>query len=460
MTLLDTLCKPPATPATDTRVHVDTGNMYLGNASKPAILRADLAAEAERLRAVHDRVVSGMRPGLEGEFACLTLHEQMQPWLRQIEETAEALRDFEDVIVIGIGGSSLGAKAVYHALQIAPADHGGPALHFLENVDPYLLHHLLSHLQPETTAVIAISKSGGTIETVTQYLIVREWLRHALGDNGARERQWVVTDPVQGWLRDLARRENLPSLAVPPRVGGRYSVLTPVGLLPLAVIGVDIRALLHGAAGMAARCAAETIEENVALEMAALYYLQDVRRAVRTSIMMPYVSPLKLYVDWYCQLWAESLGKKVETSVGTVPAGTLPVRAMGAVDQHSQLQMYLESRYDKMFTFLALTHWPHDCTIPLPEPDRKFFPYLHNQGMSAVIDAEFRATRDVITDTGHPNLTLELPTLNADVLGQLIDLYQRVTVYAGLLYGVNPLDQPAVEKGKQLAVQHLRATHP
>jgi glucose-6-phosphate isomerase len=175
--------------------------------------------------------------------------------------------------------------------------------------------------------------------------------------------------------------------------------------------------------------------------------------------MMPYADPLELIVDWYRQLWAESLGKRMETRPGRPPAGTLPVRAMGAVDQHSQLQMYLESRLDKIFTFLALDSWGQDFSIPLPEENRKYFPYLAGKKMSQVLEAEFQATRQVITQTGHPNMTLRLPAINEHVIGQLIDLYQRITVYAGLLYGINPLDQPAVEKGKKLAIQLLSGDH-
>ena len=209
------------------------------------------------------------------------------------------------------------------------------------------------------------------------------------------------------------------------------------------------------AAANAARCVADDPQNNPALEMAALFYLLDTGKHKRISIMMPYADRLQLFGDWYRQLWAESLGKKMDTRPGQPPAGTLPVPALGAVDQHSQLQMYLESRLDKIFTFLALDTWEQDFSIPLSETEKKFFPYLEGKHVKDVIEAEFQATSQVITDTGHPNMTLRLPALNAHVIGQLIDLYQRTTVYVGLLYGINPLDQPAVEKVKKLAIQLL-----
>jgi len=228
--------------------------------------------------------------------------------------------------------------------------------------------------------------------------------------------------------------------------------------LPLAAAGIDIRALLAGAAANAARCSTDLPDTNPALEIAALFYLLDTGKNKRLSIMMPYADPLQLFGDWYRQLWAESLGKRMESKSGnaTATAGTLPVTALGSVDQHSQLQMYLESPLDKIFTFMAVDAWEHDLPIPASEEDRKFFPYLAGKRLSDIIEAEFLATRQVVTDTGHPNMTLRLPALDAHVLGQLIDLYQRITVYTGMLYGINPLDQPAVEKGKKLAIQLLR----
>lgn len=430
-------------------LEIDTANMYRERVGADGVKRQDLASLD--LRRVHEQVARDSEGGLQARFASINLHKLMRSLLGDIEAMAEDIARYADTVVIGIGGSSLGAKAVRQALIPGASS---PRLHFVENVDPYDLDHLLAHLRPADTAVICISKSGGTIETVVQFMIIRRWLVDALGADEAKRHQWIITDPEHGWLRELAERERLPSLPVPPQVGGRYSVLSPVGLLPLAVVGIDIRRLLDGAAYNAARCETPNLEENRALEMASLYFLLDRKYGKRISVMMPYVNRLRLFVDWYCQLWAESLGK--QHAVDGEPAGTLPVRAMGAVDQHSQLQMYLESRHDKMFTFIELAHWEHNVPIPLTGDDRRSFPYLEGKSVAEVIDAEFRATREVITETGHPNMTLVVQQMDAHAIGQLIDLYQRVTVYTALLYGINPLDQPSVEKGKQLAVRYLR----
>ena len=435
---------------------IDTHNMYAPQVGTEGITPDEFNATRQRLSDIHNQLVSKADGGLSAEFACLNLASEMQPEVPAIMEMAATISRYRNVILIGIGGSSLGAKAIRHALKPEHESPEGSKLYFVENVDPYHMEHLLSLLAPEQTALVCVSKSGGTIETVVQYQILREWLARRLGADKALRQQWLITDPQHGWLRELAGREGIPHLPVPPNVGGRYSVLSAVGLLPLAVLGVDIEALLQGADDMSSLCASGKAEENPALEMAALHYLLDVKKNKRISVMMPYVNRLRLFVDWYCQLWAESLGKWDTTDRTRPPAGTLPVRAMGAVDQHSQLQMYLESRHDKMFTFIDLLHWDHDLAIPLSQDDLRAFPYLENKTLVDVISAEFRATRQVITDTGHPNMTLHLPELNAYTLGQLVELYQRATVYTGMLYGINPLDQPSVEKGKKLAIQYLQ----
>lgn len=441
--------KGPA-PLSAKALRIDTSKMYLEAIGDAGVPRADVDALASELARVHNLVRERRAGGLDAEYASLNLHHEMPAFLPAIDAEAERLRAFADVVVIGIGGSNLGTMAVLQALAFRDPSLAGPRLHFLDNIDPDYLHDLLARLEPARTAVVAISKSGGTVETAVQYLVLRDWLRRTRGSE-ARAQQWIVTDPEQGWLRKLAREEHLAALPVPPRVGGRYSVLTAVGLLPLAAAGVDIRGLLEGAGALAKRC--EGVAGNPALEMAALYYLLHVRRGKRISVLMPYVHGLRLFGDWYRQLWAESLGKR--RADGT-PAGTLPVPALGAVDQHSQLQMYLESPRDLIFSFIALDAWAHPIAIPLDDGSRTAFPYLEGRTAAQVLTAEFRATRQVIAEYGHPHMTIEMPGLDAHALGQLIDLYQRATVYAGLLYGIDPLDQPAVESGKRLAIAHLR----
>jgi glucose-6-phosphate isomerase len=436
-------------------IEILTGNFLETAVGSEGISPEELYKFHPELQAAHRHVRADHTRGLAGEFAALQLGREMPAQLGEIRAMADALATYSDVLLIGIGGSSLGAKALRLALMFHIRENR-PRLHFIENIDTYQFERVLSKLEPAHTALVCISKSGGTIESAVHFLILRDWLARGIGATQARQQQWIVTDPDRGWLRELVRRERLPSLPVPPQVGGRYSVLTAVGLLPLAAIGVDIESLLKGAADNEARCQSDDLASNPAMEIAAYCYLMDRLRQKRISVMMPYVNRLQLFVDWYCQLWAESLGKWDRSIHNSVPAGTLPVRAMGAIDQHSQLQMYLESRHDKFFTFIELEHWEHDRPIPLATADQEFFPYLKDRSMAEVIHAELQATRSVITEAGHPNMTIRLPAMNPHVLGQLIDLYQRATIYTGLLYGINPLDQPSVEKGKMLAIDYLR----
>ncbi|MFP5350783.1 MAG: glucose-6-phosphate isomerase, partial [Gammaproteobacteria bacterium] len=273
-------------------IALDTRHLYAESVGDQGIARNALAQLAPRLQTVHAQTIERMRGGFDAPYACLNLHETMPRECAAIETEAAKLRAFRDVIVIGIGGSNLGTMAVQQALAYGGRSRGGPTLHYVDNIDPDYLHDLLARLSPADTGVIAVSKSGGTLETATQYLVIREWLAQRLGADSQRH-QWVVTDPKAGWLRALANQEKLATLPVPPNVGGRYSVLSAVGLLPLAVVGVDIRALREGARANAERCAGADAAANPALEMAAAFYALDTQKAKRLSILMPYVHALR-----------------------------------------------------------------------------------------------------------------------------------------------------------------------
>ncbi|MBI3778487.1 MAG: hypothetical protein HY274_06200, partial [Gammaproteobacteria bacterium] len=199
-------------------MQIDTARLYRNDIGAEGIAATELDELAPELRRVHQTVVAKSRGGIDAEFASLNLHVVMPDSLASIEAMAAQIRRFEDVAVIGIGGSSLGAKAVHHAMTAVRPDSSAPALHFLENIDSYRLHTLLQNRKAEKTGAICISKSGGTVETAIQYLILRDWFEKELGKEKARTHQWLVTDPASGWLRELAGRENLPSLPVPPKV--------------------------------------------------------------------------------------------------------------------------------------------------------------------------------------------------------------------------------------------------
>jgi glucose-6-phosphate isomerase len=358
-------------------------------------------------------------------------------------------------VVLGIGGSALGAKALHQALcppqyNLFPLArrHHRPALWVLDNIDPDYFYGMLDGLDLRRTAFNVISKSGGTAETLAQFLFIYQLLIGRVSKERAAERIILTTDPEKGVLRRLAAREDFPSLSVPPGVGGRFSVLSPVGLLPAHMVGIDVEELLAGARYMAVRLREEDHRRNPAYRLASLFYLFATHRARHILAIMPYASTLAGMADWFCQLWAESLGKKFNLEGRVVHAGSTPVRAVGATDQHSQLQLYMEGPHDKLITFLEVGKFQHQVDLPALYPDQEELGYLGGHTMNELLQVEQRATAFNLMKAGRPSLTLHLPEINAFTVGQLIYLLEVTTVVAGGLLGVNPLDQPGVEGGK------------
>ena len=323
---------------------------------------------------------------------------------------------------------------------------GRPRLHVLDNVDPETIAALLDRLDLATTLFVVTSKSGGTAETMSQYLVVRARLERA-GLAPARHLVFV-TDPRNGALRPLAEAEKIAALDIPANVGGRFSVLAPVGVLPAALIGIDVAALLDGAADMARRCDSAELARNPAGTFAALQYLADTRAGKPMQVLMPYSDPLRDFAAWFVQLWAESLGK-IRPDGRSV--GPTPIAALGATDQHSQVQLFMEGPADKTVTFLAVRERGTDVEIPRLHGDVTELAYLGGHTLGELIDVEQRATAGALARRGRPNMTLHLDRVDAWHVGALIMFFEIATAYAGQLYGVNAFDQPGVELGKQFA---------
>jgi glucose-6-phosphate isomerase len=265
-----------------------------------------------------------------------------------------------------------------------------------------------------------------------------------------RKRVVVTTDPSNGPLRRLAEDERLVNFSIPPGVGGRFSVLTPVGLLPASFIGIELDELLAGAASMDKWCREEDLEANPAAVYAVLQYLAHVKKGKPISVMMPYGDGLREVADWYRQLLAESLGKKKDLQGRLVYVGPTPVKALGVTDQHSQLQLYLEGPYDKVITFLALGSFSHVLEIPQDASWGEETAYLEGKSLNELMDAERRATEFVLTKNKRSNCTIYLKELSARILGGLFYLLEVQIAFSGGLYGINPFDQPAVEEGKRI----------
>ncbi len=437
------------------RVSLDYGNMMSPRLGGRGVSPDALEGAADRFREAHADVESRR---VAGELGFFELPEQAE-LAAEIQVYADRVGGFsENVVVLGIGGSALGATALLHALHApdwnARADEARdhlPRLYVLDNVDPETVASLLERLDLGRTLFDVVSKSGTTAETMSQYLVVRHRLSPLLKDEGAIGRHLVfTTDPEKGVLRDLAREEGVPTFPVPPNVGGRFSVLSAVGLLPAALVGIDIDALLAGARDMAERCRTDDLSANPAGLFAILQWLADTGGNARIHVMMPYSDRLYSVADWFRQLWAESLGKRHARGGEEVFVGPTPVKALGATDQHSQVQLYMEGPFDKTVTFLAVGERDRDVEIPVLYGDIPALGYLGGHTLGGLLDAERRATAAALAERGRMNMTISLPRVDAHAVGELLMMLQIATVYAGVLYGIDPLDQPGVELGKKL----------
>lgn len=374
--------------------------------------------------------------------------------LAPIQAQAERVAQIADtMVVLGIGGSALGATAVDMALsgflrQAFPRKKG-MRLFVADNPDPRTFGQLLDGLDLRHTAFNVVSKSGSTAETMAQFMVVLHTLERALGKEEAVKRIVFTTDPEKGNLRLLAKTDPYVCLEVPPNVGGRYSVMSAVGLLPLMCAGHDMPALLAGAADMAGRCARAGLMDNPAYMFAAIcmHYLRASRNVL---VMMPYATDLFGMAQWFAQLWAESLGKAQHVDGTPAHVGQVPVAAIGATDQHSQMQLYMEGPQDKLVCFLTLDKFGREIVIPEMFGDIDALSYLGGQSLNKLIASEATATAAALAKEGRPNLSLRLPALNEHVLGQVLFLLEAATVAAGHMLNINPLDQPGVELGKVL----------
>jgi glucose-6-phosphate isomerase len=350
---------------------------------------------------------------------------------------------FDDQLVLGIGGSSLGAKALFTSLchpfhnLLPKAKRQGMRTFFPDNSDGSTFASLMEITDVSKAGIVAITKSGGTAETWAQLL----YLQDKLGAAAMKQQVVAVTDPAKGALRSVATAQGWRTLPVPPNIGGRFSVFTAVGLLPSAAAGVDIDQLLAGAAAMTRRCSSYQLFDNPAYLLASALYLFDKERGRPLHVLMPYADALRETGDWFVQLWAESLGKNNH--------GPTPLRAVGATDQHSLLQLLMEGPNDKVTVFVAIEEPRVDLAIPKGFQDQPDVKYLNGIKFHALLMAEQQATAMALAAAGRPSITITLPKLDAFAMGELMMLMEIATGFAGPLYGIDPYDQPGVEAGKR-----------
>lgn len=380
------------------------------------------------------------------------------PYAREVAEAVatagEAVaRRCDSFVVLGIGGSALGAIALQTALrhpfanQLSRAQRGDrPKIYVLDNIDPDFIDGALGLLDLDHTVFNVVTKSGSTGETMAQLAIVLQRLRERAG-NQISEKIIATTDPTNGDLRRLAEREGWQTFAIPETVGGRFSVLSPVGLLPAAVGGIDIHELLAGAAEADSYTRGADLWTNPAALNAAILYLMYLRGKPIT-VMMPYSQRLRDVADWFRQLWAESLGKPKTVDGKVEHIGPTPVKALGVTDQHSQLQLYMEGAADKVIEFIAVERFAETVEIPTLHLGLSSLDYLGGHSLNDLIEAERRGTTIALTEAHRPNCTFTLPEVRPFTVGQLLYLLEVQTALTGHLFGIDPFNQPGVEASK------------
>ena len=389
----------------------------------------------------------------EGKLGFMELPYKKAEALK-IQKTAAALkRKFDNFVVVGIGGSALGNIALQTALRplywnflSKKERRGNLRIYVPDNVDPELIKGLEGILDFKKTVFNVISKSGTTAECLANYFFFKKTLLKKVGKK-YREHLIFTTDASKGFLREAAIKENIATFEIPQNVGGRFSVLSPVGLLSGSAAGINIQKLLEGAAAAADAYSSEEVDilKNPAAVFAAINYLLYLKNKPMV-VMLPYSNALYGISDWFRQLWAESLGKKLNIKGEKIFAGPTPIKAVGATDQHSQIQLYIEGPFDKIIVFLSVGKFR--TSAPIPRIGYKH--YLEGHTLNRLIKSEEEATRVALAKEKRPNITIEIPTINEENVGALIYMLELATAYAGELFEINAFDQPGVELGKQL----------
>jgi len=433
------------------RIEFDETNLRAGMVGAAhGVTEEEIEQMAPRAR---DALAGFRKASEEGRYGFP--HLPFQPALaKQILGYAGRVKgSYDTVCLVGIGGSALGAWALDCGLRGPHPVQGefstaSPRLVILDNVDPALIGAALDSMNPKKTLVLVIAKSGSTAETVATFLVVRDWLQRKLASKAAR-RIVAVTSQGRGELSMLAAREGYHTFPIPDNVGGRFSVLSAVGLAPAALIGLDIRKLLKGAAAMNRLCWSEDLAANLALRSAVLHHLVWQRKDKPIQVAFPYSNRLWGAAFWFRQLWAESLGKARTRRGESVSVGQTPVAALGTTDQHSQVQLYMEGPNDKVFTFWAVRKPPTPGKIPKARLGLEAFDYLAGKTLAELLEAERASTAAALTSNGRPNCTFTLDRVDEEHLGAFLQLLEFQTAFMGELLDIDAFDQEGVELGKK-----------
>ncbi len=433
-------------------LRLDFNNMLSNFVGEHGISENEITSIKTQIEQAHANMIAKRQ---SGETAWRDLPYTQNEIVADINNYVNEVKDdFEAFVVLGIGGSALGPIAVQQAINhpfynelSREKRNGFPKLYVLDNVDPEKIMGLQDIVDLEKCLFNVISKSGSTSETMSQFMIVKDFLENKIGKEAAKKHFVCTTDKVGGNLIKIAKEEGYKTFYVPDGVGGRFSELCPVGLIPAAFCGIDIAEMLKGAAVMDKLVSENDVFKNPAYMFATLSYLA-MQKGTNITVMMPYADSLKYIADWFAQLWAESLGKAKDTKGNLVNLGQTPVKALGATDQHSQVQLYMEGPFDKMIVLLGVDKYRQELAIPKLYADIPSVGFLGGTTQNVLIQNEQMATEFALQQAGKMNMSITLPEVNENTLGQLLYMFEVATGFAGELMNIDPYDQPGVEAGK------------
>lgn len=434
------------------KLRLDFNNMLTNYIGEHGVDISEIEKIKSQLEKAHENVMAKRQ---SGATAWRELPYNQDEIVKEINDYVNEVKDdFDAFVVLGIGGSALGPISVHQAInhpfynEVSREKRKGfPKFYVIDNVDPEKLVALQDVVDFDKCLFNVISKSGSTSETMSQFMIIKEYLENKIGKENAKKHIVCTTDKVGGNLIKIAKEEGYKTFYVPDGVGGRFSELCPVGLIPAAFGGIDIAEMLAGAAIMDKVCSEQDVFANPAYMFATLSYLA-MQQGKNISVMMPYADSLKFIADWFAQLWAESLGKANDVNGNLVNVGQTPVKALGATDQHSQVQLYMEGPFDKMIVFLGVDEFREELAIPKLYEDIPSVGFLGGETQNKLILTEQMATEYALQQAGKMNMTITLPKVNENTLGQLLYMFEVATAFAGELMNIDAFDQPGVEAGK------------
>lgn len=433
------------------KLRFDYNNMMTASIGSHGINPSSIDKASKAHAAAFNDVISNSGKGWQEWTECPLISkdeiDELNAFGKKIREKASSF------VVLGIGGSALGPICVCNALlhlhhnELPEKMRKAPKLYVEDNIDPERMSALFDVIDVKTSYFNVITKSGETSETLSQFLILYNLLKKALGEKAAKEHIFVTTSLGKGSLYEVSQKEGFKIFGVPAGVGGRFSVLSNVGLVPFAVMGIDIESLLYGARNMREACERPDIRSNPAL-MTAFLQVLSMQDGKNISVMMPYADGLRTMADFYCQIWAESLGKAVDKAGKAVNCGQTPAKSLGVTDQHSQVQLYTEGPFDKVVTFIGVDNFGDTVDIP-KEETAEIGDFLKGHTLNELINAERKSTEFALTKAGRSNFTILMPSVNAETVGELLMYFMYETAFAGAYLGIDTFNQPGVEEGKK-----------